>query len=209
MIARPIAHYLVHFGSSKNLDPQIEIPSADQIAESPESPSADDFEAIARAAREEGFAHGMAVANRQWEEKLTHERQAFELRLASERENWAREESQTLCEKIQAAFVAVEANIADCVTRILRPIVIDAVRPKIVDILAETVAVLVRGEKCPMLSISGPEDLLTALRAKLSHLSATFEYALNEAADVQVIAGQTLIESQLSAFAVCIEDDGR
>jgi hypothetical protein len=131
------------------------------------------------------------------------------MRLAAERENWAREESETLCEKIQAAFVAVESNIAGCVARILRPIVVDTARPKIVDVLSETVGVLMRGQRCPMLSISGPEDLLTALRERLSHFSATFEYALNEAVDVQIIAGETVIESQLSAFAACIDADGR
>jgi hypothetical protein len=159
MMARPVSHYLAHFGSAEILDPRIEIPSANQIAEPPGITPAEDLEAIVRAAREEGFAQGVALAARQWEEKLTQQSQAFEMRLAAEREIWAREESGTLCEKIHA-FDAVESNIAGCVARILRPIVLDAVRPMIVDVLAETIGVLLRGQKCPLVSISGPEDLL-------------------------------------------------
>lgn len=113
-----------------------------------------------------------------------------------------------LCAKIQAAIAAVESNIAGCAARVLKPIIVEAVRAKIVDALADSVGVLLRGQKYPVLSISGPEDLLTALREKLAHLPAAFEYALNETVDVQIAAGETLIESQLSAFAACISAEG-
>jgi len=201
MRARPVAHYLIHFGLPEGPDPKSEISQDGPVIESQAIQPGDSIEAIVLTAREEGFARGVAEAGREWEEKFAHERQAFELRLAGERANWAREESEMLCEKIQAAFAAVESNIAGCVARILKPLVIDAMRAKFIDVLADSIGVLLRGQKSPMLSISGPEDLLTSLRERLSHLPASIEYALSEAVDVQIISGETLIETQLSAFS--------
>ncbi len=212
MNARPVAQVLIHFGLPQTphhrRDHQNESPAADPVDNASEVTPAGDLEAIVRAAREEGFAHGMSEARKQWDEKLQQETLAFERKLAAERANWTREESQMLCTKIEAAIAAVELRLAGCIARILKPIIAEAVRAKILDALADNVRVLLRGQKCPVLSVSGPEDLLAALREKLSHLPATFEYALNEAADVQIAAGETFIESQLAAFAACVGAEG-
>jgi len=208
MIPRPVAHYLVHFESLANLASRSEPPPGDSGADLLEEQKDDDPESALRAAREEGLAEGIAAARREFEVQLAQERQAFELRLAAERENWAHEESEKLAEKIQAAFAEIESNIAECVARILKPIVIDAARGKIVGLLAETIGVFLRGQNCPALAIAGPEDLLTALRERLSPLSAAFDYSFNESVDVRVTAGETLIESQLAAFAARIEANG-
>ena len=203
-MARPAADYLVHFGPQDGVEARNEIPSVDLCGDLLEEQPGDDPEAAFLAARENGFAEGIASANSEWEAKLAQERQAFEMRLATERENWAREEGEKLAEKIQAALAEIESNIAGCVARILKPMIIEATRAKIVGLLAENVGVLLRGQKCPTLAIAGPEDLVTALREKLSPLSAEFEYSLNKSIDVRVNVGETLI-AQLAAFAGRIE----
>ena len=205
MIPRPVAHYLVHFESLAHMAFQSEPPPGDSGADLLEEQKDDDPEETLRTAREEGFAEGIAAAGKEREVQLAQERQAFELRLAAERENWAHEESEKLAEKIEAAFGEIESNIAECVARILKPIVIDSARTKIVGLLADAIGVLLRGQNCPALAIAGPEDLLTALRERLSPLSAAFNYSFNESVDVRVTAGETLIESQLAAIAARIE----
>ncbi len=208
MIPRPVADYLANFESLANMVfrsvPAPEDTGTDLLEEQKDA----DPEAALRAAREEGFAGGIAAAAEEREVLVAQERQAFELRLAAERETWAREESEKLAHNVQAAFAEIESNIAECVARILTPIVIDSARAKIVGLLAEAISGLVRGQNCPALTIAGPEDLLTALRDRLSPLSATFDYSFNEAVDVRVTAGQTWIESQLEAFAARLEANG-
>jgi hypothetical protein len=204
MIPRPVAYYLAHFESRADAASGSEPPSSDSRGDVFEQQPDGDPETAIRMAREEAFADGIATANKEWETKLAQQRQAFELRLAGERENWAQAESEKLCEKVQAAFVEIESNIAECVARILRPFVADAVRRTIIDQLAEVIGVLLRGQRSPVLKIAGPEDLLTALQERLSRFSAEFEYSCNESVDVRIASGDTLIESQLAEFAARI-----
>jgi hypothetical protein len=208
MMPRPVAHYLVHFESLANMASRSEPSPDDSGAEHFEDEKGADPEAAIRVAREEGFVEGTATAGKEWQAQLAQERQAFEMRLAAERENWAHEESEKLAEKIQAAFAEIESYVAGCVARILKPMVIDAARAKIVGLLTETIGVLLRGQNCPALAIAGPEDLLTALRERLSPLSAAFEYSFNESVDVRVRVGETMIESQLAQFAARLEANG-
>ncbi len=208
MIPRPVAHYLVHFESVTNTSSGSEPPSSDSCGDLGEEPPGCDPEVAIRSAREEGFAEGIVAAGTEWEGKLAQEGQAFELRLACERENWALEESAALCEKVQAAFAELESNIAACVARILKPFIIETTRAKIVGQLADTIGVLLRGQEHPIVRIAGPKDLLTALQERLSPLSAAFEYTFNESVDVRIAAGETVIESQLAEFAARIESNG-
>jgi hypothetical protein len=50
------------------------------------------------------------------------------------------------------------------------------------------------------LEISGPEDLLSAMRTNLSSSVANASYVVNEASDVQVKAGASVIETRISAW---------
>ena len=84
-MARPAADYLVHFGPQDGVEARNEIPSVDLCVDLLEEPPGDDPEATFLVARENGFAEGIASANGEWEAKLAQERQAFEMRLATER----------------------------------------------------------------------------------------------------------------------------
>ena len=80
-------------------------------------------------------------------------------------------------------------------------------RAKIVDQLAEAIGVLLREQKGPMLKITGPGDLLTALQDRLSPISAEFDYSFNESVDDRIAADETVIELQLAEFAARIESN--
>lgn len=198
-MVRPVAGYLVNFGPPESN----ELPAAFTV-DPPECPRDEaqcvhSGEAIL-AARQEALAEGMAIVSRICEEQLTQERQMFENRLAAERDRWAREESEKLSSEIEAAVAELESKIAGCVTRILKPFIMESAPNLMIGRLAENIATLVRGLQSPMLSISGPEDLLSRLRERMTPL-VECEYYFNKAADIRVVAGETLIESQLAAFS--------
>lgn len=124
----------------------------------------------------------------------------FAARLAAERAKWTQDESDKLAGTIGAAFAEIEANIADCVARVLRAFLIDRLRRKVVDELAENIGVLLGGKEHPVIEISGAEDLVAALREKLSVLSAAIEFSPNHSSDVKVVVDQTIINSRIEAW---------
>lgn len=205
-MARPVADYLANFGQPASE----ELPAAIAISP-PRCPQEEVPCEVSRAAilavRQEALAQGLAAASKDCEERLTLERQAFENQLAAERERWTREESEMLCSKMYAAMAETESKIADCVTRILKPFITASARNAVISALAENIAVLVRGQHSPLVSLSGPEDLLNRLRERIA-LSAEFEYHFSDAVDIRVIAGETIIESQLAAFSARLDAPG-
>ncbi|MCI0598586.1 MAG: hypothetical protein L0Y50_00450 [Beijerinckiaceae bacterium] len=204
MMARPVAHYLVRFEPPGSAASRGDASRGNEAPDLPEEISNDDLALSVRAAREEAFAEGLATAGREYEARLAGERQEFESRLAALRDNCLRQESEKLSQKIQAALDMAESNIAGSVARILRPFVNDAVRRKTVDQLAENVGVLLRGRERPFIEIRGPEDLLAKLRETLSSSTAAIDYCPDDTIDVQVVSGETMIESQLAAWAARI-----
>lgn len=200
MIARPVAQVLVQFGSAEHQEGAGPVGRDTACPELPYNSPVEDFSLAIQLAREEGVAEGFAKARTEHEAQLTQERLAFETRLASERQTWTRQESETLSEKIEAVFAEVESNIAGSVERVLRPFVADALRGRIIDLLAEHVGALLRGSECPVIEISGEEDLLALLRERLSASSCAIHYSPKDSIDLRVVAGQTIIESQIEAW---------
>lgn len=200
MIPRPVAHYLIHFEPADGAQAPGEAATGDPSPEPPDEPPVEDPALAVQSARDEGFAEGLAAARGEYEARIEQERLAFEARLAAERERWAREESETLGEKIETAFAAIESNIAGSVERVLKPFVIGELRGQMIDMLAGNIGVLLRGKDHPVIEIRGPEDLLAMLRAKLPAHSAGVEYFPGDSIDVQIVAGQTAMDTQLEAW---------
>jgi hypothetical protein len=206
MMLRPVADYLVHFeslvhfeaaGGEKAQD-EAELDTA--CLNLPDEVPAEDPLAAIHAARDEGFAQGLSTARDEYEARLVQERQTFGEQLTAERERWLREESERLSEKIKAAFSEVESNIANSVARVLQPFIVDSLRSKMIDLLTENIGVLLGGKERPLIEIRGPKDWLAALHEKLPSLSGTIEYFPNDAVDVEIVTGQTKIETQIGAW---------
>jgi hypothetical protein len=206
MMLRPVADYLVHFGSlvrfeaadGEKAQDEAELETA--CLNLPDEVPAEDRLVAIHAARDEGFAQGLSEARDEYEARLVQERQTFGEQLSAERERWLREESERLSKKIEAAFSEVESNIANSVARVLQPFIVDSLRGKMIDLLTENIGVLLGGKERPVIEIRGPKDLLAALHEKLPSLSSTIEYFPNDAVDVEIVAGQTKIETQIGAW---------
>jgi flagellar biosynthesis/type III secretory pathway protein FliH len=198
-MARPLADYLLHFEPAGGARPRLEALTGTPFEEPPEESIKEDAAAAIEAARDEGFADGFAAARDEFEAKLKEEKLTCESQLAAERLRWAQQEWEA-GEKITAAFSDIELNIARSVARVLEPFITDALRAKMVDLLADSIGVLLGGKERPVIEISGPQDLLAALQRKLPELSGKALYVSNDAIDVRVVAGETMIETQIGAW---------
>ena len=200
MMARPVAHYLVEFGPPSLVEASGETSHGAACLDLQDEPAVEDPEVSLQAARDEGVTEGHAAARAEYAAQLLQERLAFEARLAAERDRWTRQESEKLSEDIKAIFVEVESNIAGCVELALTPFVVDALRSRMIDLLAETVGTLLGGRECPIVEIHGPEDLLAMLREKLAAFSGAIDYSPDDSIDVRIVADQTKIESRIGAW---------
>jgi flagellar biosynthesis/type III secretory pathway protein FliH len=171
-------------------DQEIETGSVDAIAD-----------AFARG-REEGLAAGRA----EYAARLDEERAAAEARLAEERAAWSSLEGARLGDAIAAAFQSLEASVGDAVAAILSPVLKEGRRRRAVDELAENLKrLMASGQR--ILRVSGPEDLLEELRARLGADMSAVAFEAAEDIDMRVVAEQTTIETQLKAWMPRI--DGR
>lgn len=199
-MARPVAQYLAEFGLPPHFETMGGTSHDSACLDLADTPVAEAPGAAIQAAREEGISEGYAAARAEYEAQLPQERLAYEARLADERESWTRQESEKLSENIKALFAKAESNIADSIEQVLRPFVIDSLRRRMIDLLAENVGILLGGNDCASIEIHGPEDLLGLLREKLPELAGMIGYFPGESIDVRIVAGQTMIESRIGAW---------
>ncbi|HUI20606.1 MAG TPA: hypothetical protein VLZ74_06125 [Methylocella sp.] len=196
VIAHPVAQYLTEFGP---LQPAEAATTHDKVA-CVREPELEDTAALLQVARDEGMAVALAEARAEYEAQLHQEQRTFETRLAAERAKWTSEESEKLSKGIKAIFAEIESNIAGSVARVLTPFVGDALCRRIIDLLAENVGALLEGGKPPIIGIHAPQDLLAGLREKLGTAAGVIDYYPEDVIDVRIIAGQTVIESQIEAW---------
>lgn len=198
MTVIPIARYLVKF------DEVVEPLATGQLQD--DAPALRSFgpgedEDLARqleAARESGREEARAAANAELEFNLAREQHRLEARIAQERETWLAQESETLSRALDEAFSRLESSIAGSVARILKPFVTDALREQAVASLSETLSGLLSDERA-LVRVSGPENLLNALRDKIGTRGASIEFHPGEP-DVRIIADHTVIESRLRSW---------
>jgi len=199
-MSRPLAHYLAEFGRPPQREALVENSLDAACQDQPDEPVVEDTAALLQTARDEGIAEGYAAARSEYEAQIEQDRLAFEDRLAAERDQWSRQESEKLSDDIKTLLAEIESTIAGSVARILTPFVVESLRQRMIDLLAETVGVLLGGKEHSIIQISGPEDLLAMLRDRLMAFSGAIDFAPDESIDVRIVADQTMIESRLEAW---------
>lgn len=197
----PIGSFLVDFGSEAVAAISDEPLHAPAIAADDEDTQAQQIEAAYERGREEA----RAAAQAELEARLEEQRATLEQSLAASREAWCNEEAGRVAEQLKAALGELEDRIAQSVEHVLRPFLIQAVRDKAMAELRTTVRELVAASPGITLEISGPEDLLEAVRSSLSPSVATVSYVTNEACELAVKAGASVIETRISAWLDQIE----
>lgn len=201
MSAVPAAHFLVDFGGNESAavvagEAPCEVVSA---AEDVSSNGQID-EAYSR-----GLEEGKAAAEAQMQAQLDEQKAAFEQSVATLRDAWCREQGTRLAEQIDVAVRDMEERITNSAGRILGPFLVSAIREQAVAELRATLQELLATNPEVALEISGPEDLLEAVRTSLSASVATVSFVANEACDVQIKAGASFVETRMADWLKHIE----
>jgi hypothetical protein len=196
MSAVPAAAYLVEFGAEDGIEPGAPRPAA----MTPASLAARLDEAHAR-----GIEAGRDAAKAACEARLGEAAQAFEQQLAGERQAWAADEGERLAQGLHTGLAELEARIAGTAAHLLKPFLIAKLREQAIAELGTSLDVLLMKDAGLVLSVSGPADLLAALRGKLDGTGVRATYVPNGDCEVRVSVGQTTIETHLGAWLEKIE----
>lgn len=149
------------------------------------------------AARAEERAKGEAAL----EQALAAARNAYDAALVTARADWTRDEGARLAALIAEGLVGIEQRIAADAARVLAPVLDAAMRERAVSALCETVATLLRADPAARLAMRGPEDLGRAVLARLGAAAASVTFVPESGADLAVEFKDTLLETQLAAWA--------
>lgn len=192
----PAAPYLVDF-SAKDI--------ASEVGEESLRPSStvggdSDWAERVEEAHARGIEEGRKAAEAETIARLEEQKAALEQGLATARMSWCEEQGPRIAEQIGMAVRDLEDRIAESVERVLRPFLAEAARDEAIRQLRAIVEELIATNPGITLEISAPEDLLSTVRASLSASVVTVSYVVNEACDVQLKAGASIIETRIAAW---------
>jgi hypothetical protein len=135
------------------------------------------------------------------EEAVAAEKSRCEDELNAQREIWAEQQAAQMSALILEALGRIEAMISERVANVLRPFVSEALRQQTLHELNEALAVLLFGDIAKLIKITGPEDLLAAMRAQLGLHEDVIEFVPGEQVEVSVTVQDTTIQTQLNAWS--------
>lgn len=159
---------------------------------------------------EDAYRRGLAAGVAEGDARLAEERVRSAIRLGEERSKWSDQQAVTIVNGFETACREIETNIASSVARILLPFLADAVRDKAIGSLVEQIAALTGNSPVPVFKVTGPGELLDLVRAQLDASKRTgIEYEAAETFEVRVVADQTVIETQISAWSERLKDARR
>ncbi|MEY9179284.1 hypothetical protein ABIG06_000991 [Bradyrhizobium sp. USDA 326] len=168
----------------------------------PEAPSVNLLDDAYRRGHAAGVAEGDA--------RLAEERVRSAIRLGEERAKWSDQQALAIVSGFEAACREIESNIASSVARILLPFLTEAVRDKAIGSLVEQVAALTGSSPTPVFKVTGPSELLDLVKTQLEASRRTgIEYEAADTFEVRVVADQTVIETQISAWSERLKEARR
>lgn len=159
--------------------------------------------------REEGLAEGRAEA----EELVAADREAVQERTLIERLEFQLNEYAGLEATIRAGFQRVEDHVGAAVARILAPFLVKEVVKYVADELGKNIARLCAGGAPGLITIRGPERVLTLLRERVAGLPAEFDFVEQAGVEAVVECGATQIATELRPWSELLTsldaEDGR
>ncbi|MDY8109060.1 hypothetical protein U0C82_07870 [Fulvimarina sp. 2208YS6-2-32] len=161
--------------------------------------------------RSEALAQADADRDAAVEAALEAEREAAELRQAeaieAARASWAETEGARLADALAEQTKRLSDAMRMTLSSILRPLAINARQRQSVDDLVEAIATLSYDGQAMSVKATGPADLLDTLRTALGDRAGhvTFNPS-DDAIDVKVEMGQTVLQSRLGEWRNALED---
>ena len=147
--------------------------------------------------REEGLAEGRTEAAELYAaERAAARDQALVQRLEFQLNEYAQLESS-----IRAGFREVEQIVSAAVSRILGPFLVRQVVDYVVDELCKNIERLVSGGGPGLITIRGPEQVLSLLRDRIRGLPAEFDFVDSAGPEAVVEANSTQIVTELQPWS--------
>lgn len=146
-----------------------------------------------------GIEEGRLASDADAEARIEELKAGMERSLAATRQAWCEEQGPQIALAITSAIREMEDSVAQSVASVLRPFLAQAVREKAIGALRTLLQDLLASTPDVRLEVSGPEDLLAAVRASLPTQSAV-TYVASEGVDVQVKAGASVIETRIAEW---------
>ncbi|MEZ2144966.1 hypothetical protein AAE026_22150 [Bradyrhizobium sp. DN5] len=159
---------------------------------------------------DDAYRRGHAAGVAEGEARLAEERVRSAIRLGEERAKWSDQQAATIVNGFETACREIETNIASSVARILLPFLTEAVRDKAIESLVEQIAALTGNSPVPVFKVTGPSELLDLVKAQLEKARRTgIAYEAADTFEVRVVADQTVIETQISAWSERLKEARR
>lgn len=195
--AVPVGHYLTDISGEVSR----------HLGEGGHIGRAAEVEARVEEARLQGAQEARAEAEREHAAALAAQQAQFDVKLAAERGRWAKTQGAQLAELLSAGLRDIEHAIADCVGRILKPIVSEEIRCAAVSSLAQALQEMIYKGTSETITVYGPQDLLAALEAHLDHARSAVRFETSDGTDLVVHADDTVIETRIGAWARSLGGD--
>ncbi len=147
--------------------------------------------------REEGLVEGRAEA----EERHAAERAAAHERAVTARLEFQLNEYAQLEAAIRSGLTRIEENVGAAAARILAPFLVKQVVKYVADELCKNIGRLCADGSPGLITIRGPERVLSLLREQIADLPAEVDYVDVESAETVVEANVTQIVTELQPWA--------
>ncbi|MCG7392044.1 hypothetical protein MHY87_03900 [Microvirga sp. ACRRW] len=145
-------------------------------------------------------------ARRQLDEVLNAEREKHREELAVQRELWVEQEAQQLSSQMIAALGNLEAILSEKAARILVSVIPEALQQRAVAEFKAHLGTILSGETETLVKVSGPEDLLSAVKAGMAPREGIIEFIPSHDVELTLVAGDTTIQTQFGAWSERLRD---
>jgi hypothetical protein len=169
--------------------------------------SASDIEARIADAHARGVLEGHAAAQVENDAALARQIAEAAQALKKDRQRWSETEGTRLSGLMTDAMADLEQRIANQVARCLKQVLDDGIRQRAVAQLSVALDDLLRKGEYAAISISGPDDLLAAMQAKLDAHHPRLTFIPSDGTDLVVSADETILETRIAAWSAAIHGE--
>ncbi len=166
-----------------------------EAAGEPEAP-----EFIEAAGYDRGFAEAQAKTIECYEALLREREAAFEERLAAERQRWAETTAAESARLIKDEIYRCECAIGNEVARLLLPLIGEQLTQRSINEIRDLVRRLLTESPEAHLRISGPRDLVEAMREALGENGLHASVQESDTLELRVEIDQVVVESRVSKW---------
>jgi hypothetical protein len=175
---------------------------APETAPEPQQPGVDRQAELIRLVEARVRTEEREAARKELEDAIAAEKARHLEELNDQRVIWVEQQALQLSAQISTAVEGIEANLSERVANILRPFVSEAFRQQTLAEFKDVLATLLSSRGASPLRISGPADLLSAMKSNLGQYESAIEFLPGEHVEVSVVAQDTIAQTQLNSWSV-------